>query len=121
MAEPLPPDMTGDSPAPVKIRIEPLPNQVVVQDQTGTETEVLPAEVKVLAEKPGAVNWLDKAKAYYHTIITLIGALVVMLNELTPLSNFMDDTTQRIFSIAVVFFTAALNFLKSNEVWVNKL
>lgn len=96
--------------APMKVRVEAVPNSV----------PGVPADLKVIKEKPGTVTFLDRAKAYYHTIITVIAALVIFLNEITPISRALNEQQQHYFSVTVIFLTALLNFLKSNELWFNK-
>lgn len=84
--------------------------------------EVAPVtgDVKVLDVKPGEVGFLDKLKAYYHTVITVLGGIVVFVNEVTPLTDALGPDVQRWVSVVVIFLTALLNMLKSNEVWINK-
>lgn len=91
---------------PVKERVE-------VQQVTG--------DVVVIDAKPGEVKWTDKVKAYWHTVITVIGALLVLLNQVTPITEQFGGNVQKIATTVIIFLTALLNFLKSNEVWVNKL
>jgi len=91
---------------------EPVKQQVEVAQPSG--------DVTVVNTKPGEVGFVDKLKAYYHTIITVIGALLLLINEFTPLTDSLGSDVQKYINIAVVFLTALLNFLKSNEVWVNK-
>lgn len=79
------------------------------------------ANVKVVGEKSGDVTWLDRAKGYYHTLITLVGAVLVLLNQATPVFSFLPENWHGYVSVAIVFLTAAANFLKQNEQWVNDL
>ena len=75
----------------------------------------------VVKSKPGQVNWKDKAKAYWHTIITVIGAILVLLNQITPITSQFGGNVQMVTNTVIVFLTAFVNFLKSNEIWVNAL
>lgn len=75
-----------------------------------------PAGVQVLKEKPGTVTWLDKAKGYYKEAIAVVGTLVVLLNQLTPLFG-----GNRYFTAAAVVVTAVGVLLKNNEQWVDSL
>jgi hypothetical protein len=79
------------------------------------------AAVDVIDSHPGPTTTLDRAKGYYHTIITLVGAVLVLLNQITPVTDFLPASVRGYVSVAIVFVTAALNFLKSNEHWVDDL
>lgn len=79
------------------------------------------APVKVIAQKAGPVTWLDKAKAYYHALIVLVGSLLVTLNEVTPLLNFLPDNGKQWVTGAIAVLTVAATALKSNEHWVDDL
>ena len=39
--------------------------------------------VQVVDERTGAVTFLDKLKGYYKALITVVGAVLLALNELT--------------------------------------
>lgn len=107
------------------------PEVVVTAEQySGTPTSVpVKQQVEVLQPsgdvgvvniKPGEVSFFDKLKAYYHTAITVLGALLVLLNEITPLTNSLGESAKHIVTVVILVLTAILNALKSNEVWVNK-
>jgi hypothetical protein len=75
--------------------------------------------VQVVDERPGAVTFLDKLKGYYKALITVVGAVLLALNELTPLTDFLPMTAQHWLSVAVAVGTAILTALKANEHWVD--
>ena len=78
----------------------------------------------VIETKPGTVTFLDKIKAYYHTLITVVGGILVVLNQVLPATHIIPGYgTQAAgyVSAAIVFLTALVNALKSNETWVNAL
>jgi hypothetical protein len=75
--------------------------------------------VQVVDERTGAVTFLDKLKGYYKALITVLGAILLGLNELTPLTNFLPATAQHWASVAISVITAILTFLKANEHWVD--
>lgn len=77
--------------------------------------------VKVVDEKPGPVTWLDKAKGYYKELIVLVGAILVFLNEVTPVLNFLPEQDKRYVTVAIGFIAAVSTFLKRNEKWVDDL
>lgn len=114
-AEPAP---TVEPPAagPVKQKIEIVPVDPVTAEKTGVA-----AEAVVVKEKPGEVNIFDKAKGYYHTVVTVVGAILLLLNQLTPVAELVGGDVQKWISGIIIFITALLNFLKSNEQWVNKI
>lgn len=104
-----------------KRRLEIKPNSDVHEASTRLGEPAVAGVVKVVDQEAGAVGFLDKAKGYYHTIITVIGAVLVLLNEVTPVTNFLPPTQRGWISVGIVFLTALANFLKSNEQWVDDL
>lgn len=88
------------------------------------QMEVTPnGGVTVINAKAGAVTLFDKLKAYYHTIITVLAALVVLANEAAPALHMIpgyDAHVAGYVSAGVVLVAALLNALKKNEVWVEK-
>ena len=75
--------------------------------------------VQVVDERTGAVTFLDKLKGYYKALITVLGAVLLGLNELTPVFNFLPTTAHHWLSVALSVLTAILTFLKANEHWVD--
>ena len=78
----------------------------------------------VIDAKAGPVTFTDKIKAYYHTLITVIGAILVLLNQVASAVHWIPNYgTQAAgyVSAAIFFLTAVANALKSNEQWVNSL
>ena len=73
------------------------------------------------SDASGAGDWKDKAKAYWHTVITVIGAILVLLNQITPITSQFGGNVQMVTNTVIVFLTALVNFLKSNEIWVDAL
>lgn len=73
-----------------------------------------PAFIEVIAEKSGKVNWLDRAKKYYKSLIVVVGALVDIACEI---SGVFHD--QGWMHAVVMGLTATLAFLKRNEKWVD--
>jgi hypothetical protein len=90
-------------------------------DVVKKRVEVQNAELVVTEAKPGTVSFGDKVKKYYKGLIALVGALLVLVNQVTPLTNFLGEDTQNLVSVVIVFLTAVATFLKSNEQWVDKL
>lgn len=81
----------------------------------------VPAQVIVDKVKPGKVTLLDKAKAYYKATIAVVGAILVLLNEMTPLSHLLPAAAQHYFTVTVAAVTAISVLLKRNEQWVDAL
>jgi hypothetical protein len=75
--------------------------------------------VQVVDERTGAVTFLDKLKGYYKALIAVIGAVLLALNELTPVTDFLPTTAHHWLSVAISVGTAILTFLKANEHWVD--
>ena len=76
----------------------------------------VPATVQVLDTQPGTVSWLDKAKAYYHTVIVLVGSVLALLTQ----ANLPDGYDEWV-PTAILILTTVLTALKSNEVWISQL
>lgn len=77
--------------------------------------------VKVVNAKTGPVGFLDKAKGYYKGLIAAVGAILVIVNELTPLLNFLPGQDKQYVTLVIGVLTTAATFLKSNEHWVDDL
>lgn len=58
---------------------------------------------------------LAKIKAYYKAVAASIGALVVLLNELTPVFDFLPENYRHYFTVVVAVLTALSVFLVKNE------
>lgn len=84
----------------------------------------VPPKVVVKKELPGNVTWRDKLKAYYHTIFTAVGTILVMLNQIAAVAGWIPGYgTQAAgyVSVAIGVVTVISNALKSNEQWVDSL
>jgi hypothetical protein len=103
---------------PTKQRLEVKPNDHQ-NPQTLAATTAAAAPVNVVAETTGVVTVLDKLKGYYKTLITVVGSILVILNEVTPLTDFLPASQRHYVTVGIVFLTALGNFLKSNEHWVD--
>lgn len=79
------------------------------------------APVKIVSEKVGVVSFLDKAKGYYKGLITALGAILVIVNELTPLFDFLPGQDKQYITAGIAFLTTVAVFLKNNEHWVDDL
>lgn len=80
-----------------------------------------PAPVKVVAEAAGPVTFLDRVKGYYKALIALVGAILVIANELTPVLNFLPGLDKQYVTIAISAVTAFGVFLRDNEHWLDDL
>lgn len=85
-----------------------------------------PAGTAVIDTKPGDITWVDRAKAYWHTIIASIGGLALVVLEVAPdISSGLDafphsptwDSARHWLSLAVVIATVVVTKVKPNEVW----
>ena len=89
-------------------------------------TENQPTKVRVDAlkgvveRKIGTVNILDKAKAYYHTLITFLGAALATANYLLPFTAGLPAMDRGYISGAILFVTGLLNVLVKNETWIDE-
>jgi hypothetical protein len=79
-------------------------------------------EEKRVVVAPGGVTVFDKLKKYYKGLIMTLGAVLIILNEATPLfDNVFHGTAGNIFTSIVAGATTLLAILKSNEHWVDSL
>ena len=91
----------------------------VVKDRLEIAPTGTPA---VIDSKVGTVNFGDKLKGYYHTIIIVVTGLVAFLNQVGPLGNLLPEgSIKSAVTGLIVFVGALLTFLKSNEIWVERL
>jgi hypothetical protein len=74
--------------------------------------------VSVVAEKPGPVKALDKAKGYYKALIALVGSLLVAANQVLPV---VPQDAKGWVSSAITVLTVASVALKANENWFDGL
>jgi hypothetical protein len=95
----------GGTAGPVKVQVE-------VQPVSG--------DIQVVNAKPGEIGLMDRLKAYWHTIITVCGAILVALNELTPVTAQLGGHVQAVVTVLIIVCTAVVNASKSNETWVQK-
>lgn len=100
--------------------VEPVKQQVVVEQVPQTVGPPVPKAV-VVNQANGTVGLLDQLKAYYHTAITVIGAILIALTQIATFANWVPGPVGGYITVGIAFLTGLLNFLKSNEVWVQKL
>jgi hypothetical protein len=78
--------------------------------------------LKVTGYKDGPVTALDKFKGYYKEAIAVVGTVVIILNQLTPvIHTIANDVVQHWFTVAVAFVTGLGVLLTKNEQWVDDL
>jgi hypothetical protein len=58
---------------------------------------------------------LAKVKPMYKAVVAAVAALVVLLNELTPLGDFLPEPYRHYFTVAVTVVGAVSVFLVKNE------
>jgi hypothetical protein len=117
MSHPHPAGPTPEPKKPPKTTRHPAGKQV-----TKARVEVQPSgQAAIVETAPGPVTFIDKAKGYYHTLITLIGTVLVMVNELTPVTDHFSPTIRHGITVFVLAATVVVNALKSNEQWVDSL
>lgn len=78
-------------------------------------------KVKVTKETAGDVTWIQKLQGYYKSLVALIAAVLVILNEATPLAGFLPAGAQHWFNVVVVALGAVSTLLVKNQNWVNSL
>jgi hypothetical protein len=63
------------------------------------------------------LTWLDKLKSYYQVVMTVVGTLLVAVNQLTPVFALIPASKGTV-TIVIAVLTALATLLKSNEQWV---
>jgi hypothetical protein len=92
--------------------------RIAVPKNTEVHGPVAP-HVQVLDTATGPLTWLDKLKGYYKGLITLVGVVLVILNQVTPVFDFMPANVQHWFTVVVAALTAVSAFLVANQHWVD--
>lgn len=100
--------------------VEPVKQQVEVQVVPQTVGPPV-AKTVVVNQANGTVGLGDKVKGYYKGLITAVGAILVVLTQLSAFVGFIPGPVAGYVSTGIVILTAVSTFLKSNEVWVQKL
>lgn len=77
--------------------------------------------VKVTKETDGPVTLIQKLQGYYKALIVLVGAILVIVNQATPIVNFLPANIQHYFNSIVVVLTAISVILVKNQTWINSL
>lgn len=100
--------------------VEPVKQQV--------EVEVVPqtvgppvAKTVVVNQANGTVGFFDKVKNYYKGLIVAVGSILAILTQVSGFVGFIPGPVAGYVTTGIAILTTALTFLKSNEVWVQKL
>jgi hypothetical protein len=73
---------------------------------------------KVVKTVEGSVTWRDKLKNYWKFAIASTGAILVALNDLTPVFASLP-VSRGVVTNTIAITTAVLTLLKGNEQWVD--
>ncbi len=73
-------------------------------------------ELVTVAEKPGLVTSLDRARAYAHTVIAVLSTLLIFLNGVL---DVVPTSYKGVADVAIVLVGALVTAVKSNEIWIN--
>jgi low affinity Fe/Cu permease len=74
----------------------------------------------VVATSDAPLNFLDKFKSYYVQAITVVGSVLVLVNTLTPVLDFVPAAKSTVTAVVAVL-TAVSVFLTQNRQWVENL
>jgi low affinity Fe/Cu permease len=61
---------------------------------------------------------LANLRKYYKTLVAVVGAVLVLLTQLTPVFDFLPGQWHNYFTVAVSVLTAVSVFLVKNEALV---
>lgn len=92
--------------------------------QLHTVAAVVPTpavKVKVTKRTDGPVTLLQKLQGYYKAGIAFVAAVLVILNEVTPITDFLPGTVKHYFDVIVAIVTAISTLLVKNQQWVDDL
>lgn len=121
------PSAGGIHPAAVAGRVQKPRRRKAVKVSTEVKNRVAitpEGTTAVIDSKPGPLTLFDRVKSYYHTLIILLAALLVLLNEVAPFAHWIPGYGAQLagfVSVAIVLVGAVVTFLKSNEHWVQSL
>lgn len=102
----------------------PVKKSLVVVNRPGALASNPASAIVVKSILSGPVTFFDRVKAYYHTLITVVGGVLALLNQVSSAVGWIPDYGPKLagyVSVGIIFVTALLNFLKSNEVIVDDL
>jgi hypothetical protein len=78
-------------------------------------------QAKIVAIKDKPLGFGDKIKRYYKQIIVVIGAILVTLNELDPITNLFSMETRHVITVIITVITTIGVVLKENEHWIENI
>lgn len=93
-------------------------HRIAVPKNTDVHGPAAP-KVQVLNTTGGPLTLLDKLKGYYKGLITAVGAVLVIANELTPVFNFLPGQDKAYITAAIAALTTVSAFLVANQHWVD--
>lgn len=84
-------------------------------------TQAKAVKVRVTKQIDGPVTSVQKIQGYYKSLVAFVGALLVLLNQVTPVTSFLPAVAQHWFSVIVAGVTAVSILLIKNQNWVDDL
>lgn len=78
-------------------------------------------KVKVTKETDGPVTWLQKFQGFYKEAIVVVGSVLIVLNQVAPIFNFIPDPVHHYFVVIVAIVTGVSAVLVKNQTWINSL
>lgn len=77
--------------------------------------------VEIVASTAAPVTLVQKLKGYYKGLIALIGSLLIVVNQVTPILHFLPAEDVKYVNLVIGILTVAGTFLKENEHWVDSI
>lgn len=94
----------------IKSNLPPTKNRVALDVDTGQPV--------TMQTKVGPVTRWDRLKGAYKWLISGVGFLLVLLNQLLVFNDILPQSAANWINIAITFLTSVSVFLKANEHWV---
>jgi hypothetical protein len=91
-------------------------SRIAVPPNTAVHSLVTAPQVQVLETGVGPAMLIDKFKAYYKSAIVLVGAVLAILNQVSPLGAFLPATARGWLTTAIAVLTVVSAFLGERDV-----
>jgi hypothetical protein len=86
-----------------------------VPPNTAVHSLMTAPQVQVLNAAFGPATLIDKFKAYYNSAIVLVGAVLAILNQVSPLGAFLPATARGWLTTAIAVLTVVSAFLVERD------
>lgn len=75
----------------------------------------------VLQTSTTAPGFVDQLKVYYGKLIVVVSTVLAVINELSPVLNFLPGQDKHYVTVALSGLAGLVALLKKEQGWVNSL